>query len=159
MISEVASHSAWLDLANTPAQWQMEEAQVRKIVAGLSTTTPTLHWTSDELAGFLGDAPRRHVGQWIDAALVMGTFEWRLTTTSPTWRSPCMVGAVRLTPSPSGGWTGTLVGNVTPNRALRQALLAVAQSPYQANHSSDSAGQTPDGGDDAALGYVGIKRK
>ncbi len=117
----------------------MGEAQVRKIVAGISTTTPTLHWTAEELAGFLGDVPRRRVGQWIDAALVMGTFEWRMATASPTWRSPCMVGAVRLTPSPSGGWTGTLVGNVVPNRALRLALLALAQSSRYPDHAEDDA--------------------
>lgn len=127
MIEVVASHSAWLDLANTPAQWQMTEAQVRKIVAGLSTAAPSLHWTTAELATFFADVPRQRVGQSIDAALVMGTLQWSLGPGAPTRLSPCMVGAVRLTPSPTGGWIGTLLGAVAPNRALRRAVLAAAQ--------------------------------
>ena len=127
MIEVVASHSAWLDLANTPAQWQMTEAQVRTIVAGLSTAAPALHWTTAELAPFFADVPRQHVGQSFDAALVMGTLQWSLTPGAPTWLSPCMVGAVRLTPSPAGGWICTLLGAVAPNRALRRAVLAAAQ--------------------------------
>ncbi|MBP9087347.1 MAG: hypothetical protein KBG15_14585, partial [Kofleriaceae bacterium] len=123
----------------------MTEAQVRKIVAGLSTAAPSLHWSSAELETFFADVPRQHVGQSVDAALVMGTLQWQLTPGAPTWLSPCMVGAVRLTPSPAGGWVGTLLGAVAPNRALRRALLAATEWPRSAEPDTAGTAPSPEG--------------
>ncbi len=153
MIGVVASHSAWLDLANAPAQWPIAEAQVRKIVGGLTGGTPSVHWTTEELRTFIGDVPRRSGQAELEAMIVVGTFAWRLPSGLEV-RSPCMVGRARLSPAADGGWSCVLLGSMTANHALRTALLAT--QPNEAmEDASATLGDLFPGDADSARALVG----